>query len=179
MADEENTAPENSGESPERVLTPRQAEAFDEALGESGKKALAEERKARKAAEKMAAEREARLKEFEERDLSELQKLERKASDTEARASESESRLLRLEVALSRVIDEETLSRVLSGAKRLVGSSREELEADAEELFGAVLPAQKKAPSRPSFDQGVRVPPDPADDSPRSLITAGLSAHTR
>lgn len=176
MADEESTATDAQPQPTPETLRVG-LERDDETLGEAGKKALAEERKARKAAEKVAAEREARLKEFEERDLSEQQKLERKAADTESRASESESRLLRLEVALSRVIDEETLSRVLSGAKRLVGSTREELESDAEELFGAVLPQPKKA--KPSFDQGVRIPPDPSDDSPRALISAGLSAHTR
>ena len=163
--DNGNVVQTDSGE-PEKILSPQQVDAFESALGEAGKKALAEERKARKVAEKVAAEREARLREFEERDLSELQKLERKAADTEARASESESRLLRLEVALSRVIDEETLARALSGAKRLVGSTREELEADAEELFGAVLPASKKGATRPSFDQGVRMAPEPVDDSP-------------
>lgn len=177
MADEENTAPDVQVQAtPETIRVG--LERDDEALGDAGKKALAEERKARKAAEKVAAEREARLKEIEDRDLSEQQKLERKVADTEARATESESRLLRLEVALSRVIDEDSLARVLSGAKRLVGSTREELEADAEELFGAVLPAQKKA-SKPSFDQGVRPMPDPADDSPRALITSGLAQSTR
>src|SRR5690242_5918161 len=41
------------------------------ALGEAGKKALADERAARKAAEKLAAEQAAKLKEFEDRDKTE------------------------------------------------------------------------------------------------------------
>ncbi len=167
-----NTAPDQSS-TPAPNPNP-EAPRDEDLLGEAGKRAIAEERKARKAAEKLAADRETKLREFEERDLSEAQKLERKATDNEARASENESRLLRLEVALSRVIDEETLARVLSGAKRLVGSTREELEADAEELFGAVLP--KKDARRPSFDQGIRHAPDPTDDSPKALISAGLAS---
>jgi hypothetical protein len=68
-------------------------------LGDAGKKALAEERAARKAAEKLAAEQAAKLKEFEDRDKTDAEKLasakdaaEKKAVAAIARAVSAEVR---------------------------------------------------------------------------------------
>ncbi|MCW2900231.1 MAG: hypothetical protein JWO67_2496 [Streptosporangiaceae bacterium] len=70
----------------------------DDKLGEPGKKALAEERAARKAAEKLAAEQAAKLKEFEDRDKTEAEKLAAKADAAEKREQAATARAVRAEV---------------------------------------------------------------------------------
>ncbi|WP_053170556.1 hypothetical protein [Streptomyces sp. SBT349] len=110
----------------------------DDGLGDPGKKALAEERAARRDAEKSRKELEARLKELEplaaeaqkakEARKSETEKLTERASAAEQRAAEAEQRLLRAEVASDKGLTQ-------AQARRLVGATREELEADADELL--------------------------------------------
>lgn len=71
-----------------------------------------------------------RLKELEERDKSEAEKAAQRAEAAEKKLAEAESRALRLEIAHEKGLTP-------SQAKRLVGSSKEELEADADELLEA------------------------------------------
>lgn len=103
-------------------------------LGDAGKKALDAERKEKRAAERRAAELEARLKEFEDRDKSESERAVERAEAAERRAAEAESRALRLEIAADKGLTP-------AQAKRLVGETREELEADAAELLETFKPA--------------------------------------
>lgn len=70
----------------------------DDGLGDAGKKALQEERAARKAAEKALAERDAKLKEFEDRDKTEAEKLAAKTEAAEKRATEATGRAVKAEV---------------------------------------------------------------------------------
>lgn len=58
----------------------------DEPLGEGGLRALQAEREARKTAEKAAADAAARIKEFEDRDKTELQKAQDAAAEADKRA---------------------------------------------------------------------------------------------
>lgn len=102
-------------------------------LGDAGKKALDAERREKRAAEKRAAELEARLKEFEDRDKTEIERLSERAEAAEKAAAALELRAVRLEVAA-----EQGLSP--AQAKRLVGETREELEADAKELLATFQP---------------------------------------
>lgn len=106
-----------------------------EALGDGGKKALDAERRERRAAEKRASDFEARLKEFEDRDKTEAEKLAERATAAEKRAAELETSALRLEVAAEKGLTP-------TQAKRLVGATREELEADADELLSTFKPAE-------------------------------------
>jgi hypothetical protein len=94
---------------------------------------------------------------LKEAQASETEKaLKQAAKDTEQRVrAELEPRMLRLEVALAKGLPEELGAKVLSAAKRLVGSTREELEADAAEFF-ATAPITAAPPAPPSFDQGTR-----------------------
>ena len=112
-----------------------------EPLGEGGKKALDAERREKRAAEKRANEAEARLKEIEDRDKSEAQKLADRADAAERRAAELEARTLRLEVAAEKGLTP-------GQAKRLVGKTREEIEADADDL----LETFKATPTTPRPD---------------------------
>jgi hypothetical protein len=118
---------------------PAQAPA-DGDLGDAGKQALAAERTARREAERQRKEMEARLKELEplaakakqleDAKKSEAEKLTERAAAAEKRAAEAETRALRLEVAGAKGL-------TAAQAKRLVGTTKEELEADADELVAA------------------------------------------
>jgi len=97
-------------------------------LGDAGKKALAEERAARKVAEKSAADLEARLKAIEDKDKTETQRAADTATKAEAAFVAEKARADRLEVAIAKRLTPAQL-------KRLQGTTREELEADADELL--------------------------------------------
>jgi hypothetical protein len=75
-----------------------------------------------------------KLKEFEDRDKTELERLTERAEAAERAVAETEGRALRLEVAAEQGLNP-------AQAKRLVGSTREELEADAKELLATFKPA--------------------------------------
>jgi hypothetical protein len=108
------------------------------ALGDAGKKALDAERREKRAAEKRAADLEAQLKEFQDRDKTEAQRLGEAADAYQKRAVEAETRALRLEVAAEKGFTP-------AQARFLVGSSREELEAAADELRETFKPADGAA----------------------------------
>lgn len=145
MADDPN--PQDDPK-PEPTPDPEPAKDSD-ALGDAGKKALDAERREKRAAEKRASELEARLKEFEDRDKTETQKLAERAEAAEKRAAELEAQAIRLEVASEKGLTP-------AQAKRLVGTTREELEADADELLSTFKPAEPGTP--PSLDLGQKPP---------------------
>ncbi|MET9953515.1 hypothetical protein ABZ135_18460 [Streptomyces sp. NPDC006339] len=143
-------------------------------LGDAGKKAITEERAARRAAEQARKELEARLKELEplaakaqqleDAKKSEAEKLTEKLTAAEKRALAAEEKALRLEVATAKGLTP-------AQAKRLVGSTKDELEADADELlasFGGTPPADSsgKKPGRRPVEQlrpgGAPNPPAPS-----------------
>ena len=67
----------------------------DPKLGDPGKKALDEERKARRDAEKRAKDAEAKLKQREDADLSETERLKKEAEDARAKVSTATEKLQR------------------------------------------------------------------------------------
>jgi len=149
---------------------PKDAPATDP-LGDAGKKALDAERREKRAAEKRAADLETRLKEFEDRDKTEAQRLADRAEQAEKRAAELESRSLRLEVASEKGL-------TAAQAKRLIGSTREELEADADEILRDFAPATQKV-AVPDLDLGPRATGSPEPTTPRERINAGLAQHMK
>jgi beta-glucosidase-like glycosyl hydrolase len=108
-------------------------------LGDAGKKAIEAEREARKAAEKAAREAKktadaalARVKEFEDRDKTETQKaaeriaeLEKALADKETALALKDQDILRRDVAKDKKVP----------VKFVIGSTREEMEAAAEEFL--------------------------------------------
>lgn len=122
-------------------------------LGENGKKALDAERRNAKAAIRERDALVAKLAELEDRDKSELERAIARADAAEKRSADSDARALRLEVA-----SEQGLTPVQ--AKRLVGTTRDELEADAKELretFPPPAPVDESAAKvAGSLDLGVR-----------------------
>lgn len=94
-------------------------------------------------AEKAKAEREElakKVKAHEDATKSDTEKLEERATGAETKANEFEGKFLRLDVALEKAPEGMLLPQVRKLAKRLSGSNREELEADAEELFAEFAP---------------------------------------
>jgi hypothetical protein len=79
-----------------------------------------------------------KLAEYEDRDKTEAQKLTERADAAEKLAASHEARALRLEVASEKGL---TPAQV----KRLVGSTREELEADADDLLENFKPSSGDA----------------------------------
>ena len=121
-------------------------------LGEAGKKALEAERRNARAAARERDALAAKLKEFEDRDKSEADKAAERVVAAEKRAAELEAQVARLEVAAEAGLTP-------AQAKRLVGSTREELEADAKELLSTFKPADSGESTEKvtdSLDLGVR-----------------------
>lgn len=152
--------PENDATEDAPKDTPEQDGAKpDEQLGDGGKAALAAERKARNEAEKARKALEAELQKLRDKDLTEAERIANEARAATARAEAAEARALRLEVAAAKGID-------LKFAPRLVGATREELEADAEQfkaLLPAPAPAQETAKvTRLQPDRGQGAKPAPA-----------------
>ncbi|MGW0933653.1 hypothetical protein [Streptomyces sp. NPDC002666] len=136
-------------------------------LGDAGKKALAEERRARREAEARLKELEplaAKARQLEDSKKTEAEKLTEKFTTAEKRAADAEAKLLRLEVATAKGLTP-------AQAKRLVGATKEELESDADELLasfggaGTTEPGTKKPTGKKPVEHlrpgGMPNPPDP------------------
>lgn len=126
------------------------------------------------AAAKANADAAKRLTEIEDQGKSELEKLTARAEQAERERAEVTGRALRLEVAFEKGLTPQQ-------AKRLVGASREELEADADEILRD-FPALKPD-GRPRGDAGLgpRPPAAPSDpkQADRLQIEADLAASRR
>lgn len=153
------------------VSTDTQADnsATEDSLGDAGKKALEAERRNARAAAKERDALAARLKEFEDRDKSEADKAIERAAAAEARVAELESQATRLEVAFENGLTP-------AQAKRLVGSTREELEADAKELLATFKPATDETSDKvaDSLDLGVRGAAPKKGDSTADQFAAAI-----
>lgn len=103
----------------------------------------------------------AELDKLRDAQASESEKAINKATkETEARVrGQLEPQMARLEVAIAKGLPPELGAKVLSAAKRLVGGTREELEADAKEFFEAApinIGQQQGGGNGSGFDQGSR-----------------------
>ncbi len=96
-----------------------------------------------------------KLKEIEDRDKTDSEKLTERLTTAEKRAIEAEHRALRLEVAAGKGLTP-------IQAKRLVGATQEELEADADELLATFVPNRPNVTGRPS--PALRGGGDPTED---------------
>lgn len=98
-----------------------------------------EMRAALKKANKEAADLRAKFKELEDKDKSEGEKAKSAQADAEKRAEAAEAKALRLEVATAKGFS-------AAQAKRLVGSTQEELESDADEILESFKPVDSTNP---------------------------------
>lgn len=138
-------------------------------LGDGGKKALDAERAAARAAKKQVADLEAKLKEYEDRDKSETEKLSERVAAAEKRAADAEAKAARAEVAIVSKLTE-------AQASRLRGTTREELLADAEAMKAEWATPDQPAPppSAPDLD-GRPKPSLPGAEPPAGEGTVSLA----
>jgi hypothetical protein len=142
-------------------------------LGNAGKKALDAMKRERNAAKKALADAQAKLKQYEDKDKTETERLAEAAEEAKSRASKAEETHRKLATAMDRAPDGATLAQIRAVAKRLSGDSEEELESDADELFALLAPKsdpdedRKKPPAgRPK--ERLRGGGDP-DDEPEEM----------
>jgi hypothetical protein len=127
------------------------------ALGDPGKKALAAERKARRDAEKVVADLQAKVKAFEQRDLSETERLTTQLQEAQAAAATATAEALKLRIAAEVGLDPD-LHEFLDGI-----ADEEQMRARAQKLAAkATALAPKKAPD---FGGGKR------GDQPNSIAS--------
>lgn len=126
----------------------------DEPLGAPGLAALKSEREAKAAAEKRAAEAEARIKEFEDAQKSEAEKQAERIAQIERENAELKSAKTRAEVAAAKGVP----------AVLLTGSTQEEFEASADALIAfkgtqepqkLIVPSEGKSPDLPLNGDGL------------------------
>jgi hypothetical protein len=154
MAEEETAAEEQAEEATteEVVETAEEKEVDWKAFSRKNEKAA-------KQARKEADDLRAKVKQFEDKDKSEQDKLTDKATEAEKRAAKAETELLKLKVATNKKLPSDL-------AERLRGETEEELEADAERLSALVKPegapsvdtdaGKGKSPSGTSFNDIIR-----------------------
>lgn len=127
-----------AGDPPQPPATDPQGDPAD--LGDAGKRALQAEREA------LAAARE-RVRELEAEKLGAQQRAEQERDDARSKLTVAETKVAQYEAA-------EKAGLPLTWAKRLVGSTAAELEADAKAI-AADLPAPKGSPTpKPDPSQG-------------------------
>ena len=115
----------------------------------------------------------ARLDELEASSQSDVEKAARRIAEAEKKAQDAEARALRLEVATSKGL-------TAAQAKRLTGATREELEADADELLETFkAPTPEEPEPKPNAGSGPKehlrpgaapTDPEPTKDDIRKVI---------
>ncbi len=111
---------------------------------------LSKERRAARDAVRRADAAESKLRELDDAKKSDVDKANERAQRAEERLAQVESRALRAEVAAAKGLPANL-------AARLQGSTRDEIEADADDLLAVV--GTPKTPSRRDPDQGRRDTP--------------------
>lgn len=139
----------NAGQGEKPTETAPEKKVPDEAYVKALRKEAADNRKALEAAT-------TRLREIEDRDKSESEKLTQRAAESDRRAVEAEAKLLRVEIAAERKMPARAVAL-------LHGTTREEIEASADEL-AALLKETEKA--TPGFDGGARREQPPESKKP-------------
>lgn len=161
MSDDQTTdAPDDAPQdAPSDDGTELDAAALRQALAAARKDAAKYRTKA-KELEPLAA----KAQELEDAGRSDTEKLTERLTDAESRAAAAEQRALRLEVAAEKGLTP-------TQAKRLVGATRDELEADADDLV-ASFTGPEPDPSRPPRERlrpGAVPEAEPEEMDPRKL----------
>ena len=129
---------------------PADADAAEsQELGDGGKKAIQAEREARKTAERTAAEALAKLKSFEDANLSELERSKKAAEESAAELAALRTENIRNRVALAKGVPADLI-------EFLTGDTEEEVAAKAD-----ILLARLNTPGTPKPDpsQGAKGTP--------------------
>lgn len=109
-----------------------------------------------------------KLRELEKSQQSEQERLSSERDSLKSRADTAETELLRLRVAMRKGLSE-------AQARRLVGSTEEELETDADDLLESFSPSsnQQQVPRRPveNLRGGSRPDTEPEETDPAKLAS--------
>lgn len=140
---EDTTTPAAEAEAPAEAPAVESQE-----LGDGGKKAIQAEREARKAAERTATELAAKLKSFEDANLSELERTKKAAEESAAELATLRKENIRASVALTKGVPVDLI-------EFLTGDTEEAVAAKAD-----LLMARLNTPGTPKPDpsQGAKVP---------------------
>lgn len=161
MAEAKKTPEAIEGEEEEKEAAPKAEE-----LGDGGKRALDAERKARRTAESRLKELEGKVKTAEDAEKTELERLQAQVVDLTKRAEASDAKATRFEVAADKGL-------TLAQARRLVGSTQEELETDADDMRTELglddAPKDDESKGKKPKDEGKGI------GRPRERMKAGAS----
>ena len=117
-----------------------------------------------------------KLKELEDAQKSESQRMADALDEHKSRADKAETALKKRQIAEDCAPEHATLAQIKAVAKRVSGDSDEELEADAAELYALLAPEPEKpkVPSRPRENlRGGGTPDEPPEETdPRKLADA-------
>lgn len=142
--------PDDGGQNPEDKTPdngpPKDDKTDDEPLREPGKKALAEEREARTAAEKRAADLEKKVREFEDRDKTDDEKKDARIKELEQLLAERDTELTKSKVEQTR---RDVASETNVPVDLIKGKTREEMEASAKKALDWRGTGSKKPPGGP------------------------------
>ena len=132
---------EATTETTTEAQAPAEAEVVEtQELGDGGKKALQAERDARKAAERTAAEYAAKLKEFEDSKLSELERAQKEAAENAAELARLRTENVRSKVAIDKGVPADLI-------EFLTGDTEGDIAAKAD-----LLMARLNTPGTPKPD---------------------------
>ena len=147
MPDNGAVAPESSTPATtEQAQAQGATPAVEADLGDPGKKAIAEERNARKAAEKAAATLQAQLDEIKKSQMSDLEKAQTTAQEFQKAAEQARAEALRWRIAAKHGISDEDAETFLTG------TDEETLTRQAERL--SALNSATPATPKPDLSQG-------------------------
>jgi hypothetical protein len=161
-------------DSPEETERPDGAPEADQFDEDRAKAAITKKNQENASLRKRLKELEplaAKAKELQDASKTETEKLTERLTASEQRAQEAELRALRLEVAADKGLTP-------AQARRLVGASKEELEADADDLlatFGAKDKPTGKVASRPREKlRGGGDPDEPVEETDPKKLAASI-----
>lgn len=108
-----------------------------------------------------------KLDELEKKNQSEVDRLSEQVAALTSERDAAATRADRLEVAVTKSLAEDQAKRITSAAKRLTGSTREELEADADEFLTAFAQPEPKPDPEPD--------PEPPRGRSKEQLTPGAT----
>lgn len=103
-------------------------------------------------------ESDAEMQRLADASRTDMERVEARATAAEQRVAAIEPELLRLQAAVKAALPADVSSKLIAGARRIVGATAEEFEADAADYFGSA-PIQfgpSAPPVPPVLDQGAR-----------------------
>lgn len=178
--DGEKDSPEEPDDTDEGDKKKPDTESFDETRFQ---KALSKKNSENSNLRKRLAELEplaAKAKELEDAGKSEAERLTERATSAEERADKTEAALLRLQVALEKALPADEVRRLTSTARRLVGTTKEELEEDADDLLASFASKDTKSstsrvPGRPKEKlRGGGDPDEPVEETDPQKLAAAI-----